>query len=134
MWHFIFIIAFQSIFNYVIFPFQKKNNFEFSSKYFLFNDLYINISIGTPKQNIIAVIEDHERGLYIPNILINGNYNENMSNSFIEELSKEDKKPPKIFNYKGNKLIIKKAKENIYLNNGTIFKISIFSIIVFNNI
>ena len=65
--------------------FYKKNynSAILSINYFIYNELLINLNIGNPIQEIKGIIDFHYPNLYIPNIIVNGTYNENTSNSYI---------------------------------------------------
>ena len=82
---FLFAFLLKKIYPYITIEYIKKNPIEPSSKYLIYNDLIFNINLGTPDQKIKAIIQMNLRGLFIPNILINGQYNENTSESYFEE-------------------------------------------------
>ena len=79
----IFIII-KTVLTYICLPFTKKiNSAILSINYFIYNELLINLNIGNPIQEIKGIIDFHYPNLYIPNIIVNGTYNENTSNSYI---------------------------------------------------
>ena len=120
MWIYSFyLFLFNGIITYKIFHFSKKNSPELTSKYFIYNDLHLNISIGNPIQTIKGIIDYEERGLYIPNILVNGYYNENKSSTYIFEYENKSYIIQRIFNYGGNTFLARNSNEKILLNNGT---------------
>ena len=120
MWIYSFyLFLINGIITYKIFHFSKKNSPELTSKYFIYNDLHLNISIGNPIQTIKGIIDYEERGLYIPNILVNGYYNENKSSTYIFEYENKSYIIQRIFNYGGNTFFARNSNEKILLNNGT---------------
>ena len=106
----IFFIFFKLIFSYLTFPFKKKNEIEASSKYLIYNDLIVNLFIGSPEQEIKSIIQMNKRELFIPNILVNGNYNENKSNSYFNLQFNW------FLDYNGKQYNAKKSKEKIILS------------------
>ena len=106
------------IYPYVIFPFNKKYNPSLTSQYFIYNDLYINFSIGNPKQEIKGILDNNLRGLYIPNIIVNGNYNENKSNTYIYDYISDSTKIQRKLIYNGYTFLTKSSKETLFFNQG----------------
>ena len=105
----IFLFAFflKKIFTYITIKYIKKNPIEASSKYLIYNELICNLNLGTPEQKIKAIIQMNLRGLFIPNILINGQYNENNSKSYFEEYRNIN------LDFEGKKYQFKGAKDKI---------------------
>ncbi len=118
----IIFITIKTVLNYICLPFIKQiNSSKLSINYFIYNELLINLNIGNPIQRIKGIIDFHYPNLYIPNIIVNGTYNENKSNSYIY-INKSDTD----FIYNGfiftsikskEKLIIKNKIEEITFNN-----------------
>ena len=118
----IIFITIKTVLNYICLPFIKQiNSSKLSINYFIYNELLINLNIGNPIQRIKGIIDFHYLNLYIPNIIVNGTYNENKSNSYIY-INKSDTD----FIYNGfiftsikskEKLIIKNKIEEITFNN-----------------
>ena len=118
----IIFITIKTVLNYICLPFIKQiNSSKLSINYFIYNELLINLNIGNPIQRIKGIIDFHYLNLYIPNIIVNGTYNENKSNSYIY-INKSDAD----FIYNGfifssikskEKLIIKNKIEEITFNN-----------------
>ncbi len=106
------------IYPYVIFPFNKKYNPSLTSQYFIYNDLYINFSIGNPKQEIKGILDNNLRGIYIPNIIVNGKYNENKSNTYIYDYISDSTKIQRKLIYNGYTFLTKSSKETLFFNQG----------------
>ena len=108
----IFIII-KTVLTYISLPFSKKiNSTKLSADYFIYNELLIHLNIGNPIQRIKGIIDFLYPNLYIPNIIINGSYNENESNTYIYiNKSEQD------FIYNGYIFISIKSKERLILNN-----------------
>jgi len=66
------------------------------------------------------------RGLFIPNIIINGQYNENISNSFFEEYNNAN------IDFEGKKYEFKGGKEKIIFDNNK-YEYNNFSFYLINN-
>ena len=112
---FYYFFLIKSIVSYIKFPFSRNISQELSPKYFVYNELIINLSLGIPKQNIKAIIDFEHKGLYIPNTFVNGHYNENKSSSYIID-STNPKSTKKSFVYNGYNFYLKNSLENIYFN------------------
>ena len=108
----IFIII-KTVLTYICLPFTKKiNSAILSINYFIYNELLINLNIENPIQEIKGIIDFHYPNLYIPNIIVNGTYNENTSNSYIYiNKSLND------FIYNGFIFTQIKSKEKLNINN-----------------
>ena len=104
---FLFAFLLKKIYPYITIEYIKKNPIEPTSKYLIYNDLIFNINLGTPDQKIKAIIQMNLRGLFIPNIIINGQYNENTSESYFEEYRKIT------LDFEGKKYEFKGAKDKI---------------------
>lgn len=108
----IFIII-KTVLNYICLPFIKQiNSSKLSINYFIYNELIINLNIGNPIQRIKGIIDFHYPNLYIPNIIVNGTYNENKSNSYIY-INKSDTD----FIYNGFIFTPIKSKEKLFIKN-----------------
>ena len=123
---FLFVFLLKKIFSYLKIKYIKNNPIEASSKYLIYNDLIFNLDIGTPRQKIKSIIKMNLRGLFIPNIIINGQYNENISNSFFEEYNNAN------IDFEGKKYEFKGGKEKIIFDNNK-YEYNNFSFYLINN-
>ena len=111
-----YIFLIKSIVTYIKFPFSRNISKELSPNYFIYNEILIKLSIGEPKQNLNATIDFGQRGLYIPNIIVNGTYNENKSTSYIYDYETNPKRTKKSFSYNGYSFYLENSLEKLYLN------------------
>ena len=123
---FLFVFLLKKIFSYLKIKYIKNNPIEASSKYLIYNDLIFNLDIGTPRQKIKSIIKMNLRGLFIPNIIINGQYNENISNSYFEEYNNAN------IDFEGKKYEFKGGKEKIIFDNNK-YEYNNFSFYLINN-
>ena len=111
-----YIFLIKSIVTYIKFPFSRNISKELSPNYFIYNEILIKLSIGEPKQNLNATIDFGQRGLYIPNTIVNGTYNENKSTSYIYDYETNPKRTKKSFSYNGYSFYLENSLEKLYLN------------------